>query len=297
MNDQVQATEFVPVRPAFPYYGGKARMAATIAGLLPPHRLYVEPFAGSAAVLLAKAPSKHEVINDADGNVVAFFRALRDHPAELQRALTLTPYARDEYATCADMADPTLSLVERARRFVVRASQSVNAAGAAGSPGWALSTTRNQSRPGTFAGAADRLDQVAARLRRVYIEHADAVDVIARHGKYADAVIYADPPYLRETRTSAVGASAYRLDSNGPAQHARYLDALNACAATVVLSGYASDLYRDRLTDWTELPVAISKPSANRGGKTASGAAEVLWIKPAHPCNPPVSTVDGEASR
>lgn len=286
MSDEL-STEFAPVRPAFPYYGGKARMAATIAALIPPHRLYVEPFAGSAAVLLAKPPSKHEVLNDADGNVVAFYRALREHPEELQRALTLTPYSRDEYAACADMGDD-LPLMERARRFVVRTSQSINAAGAAGSPGWALSTTRNQSRPGTFAGAVDRLDAVAERLRRVYIENADAVLVIERHGKYADAVIYADPPYLRETRTTG-GASSYRLDTNAPDEHARYLDALNRCAATVILSGYASPMYRDRLTGWAEVPVAISKPSANRSGKTQTGAAEVLWIKPADQDNLPVS--------
>lgn len=268
------------VRPAFPYYGGKARMASTIVGLLPRHRLYVEPFAGSAAVLLAKQPSKHEVLNDADGNVVAFYRALREHPEELRAALRATPYARDEYAACADMG-PHLPLVEWARRFVVRASQSINAAGSAGSPGWALSTTRNQSRPGTFAGAVDRLDTVAERLRRVYIENADAVAVIERHGKYADAVIYADPPYLRETRTTAVGRSAYRLDANGPDEHVRFLDALNACAATVVLSGYDSPLYRERLDGWAEVPVVIGKPSANRGARAQSAASEVLWIKSA----------------
>ena len=284
-NDR--STENAQVRPAFPYYGGKARMAATIAALIPAHRLYVEPFAGSAAVLLAKSPSKHEILNDADGNVVAFYRALREHPEELQRALALTPYSRDEYAACAEMGDD-LPLVERARRFVVRTSQSINAAGAAGSPGWALSTTRNQSRPGTFAGAVDRLDLVAERLRRVYIENADAVEVIERHGKYADAVIYADPPYLRETRR-ALGSSSYRLDANGPDEHARYLDALNACAATVILSGYASPLYRERLSGWTEVPVAIGKPSANRSGRAQTGASEVLWIKPADVVIPPES--------
>lgn len=270
--------DFSPCRPAFPFYGGKARMAPIIVGLLPPHRLYVEPFAGSAAVLLAKPASKHEVLNDKDGNVVAFYRAIRECPAELRAALEATPYARDEYEACADMGEH-LPLVEWARRFVVRASQSVNAAGSAGSPGWALSTTRNQSRPGTFAGAVDRLDQVAARLRRVYIEHADAVSVIERHGQYADAVVYADPPYLRETRTSAVGSSAYRHDAHAPDEHRRFLAALNDCAATVVLSGYNSPLYRELLAGWQELPVVVSKPSANRAGRTQSSASELLWIK------------------
>lgn len=255
-------------------------MASTIVSLLPPHRLYVEPFAGSAAVLLAKAPSKHEVLNDRDGNVVAFYRAMREHPDELRTALALTPYSRDEYEACADLG-PHLPLVEWARRFVVRTSQSINAAGSAGSPGWALSTTRNQSRPGTFAGAVDRLDVVAERLRRVYIENRDAVEVIERHGRYSDAVIYADPPYLRSTRTSAVGSSAYRVDAHSPAEHVRFLAALNASAATVVLSGYSSELYRDQLKGWTEVPVLIGKPSANRAGTAQSSGAEVLWIKEA----------------
>ena len=79
------------------YYGRKARLAPWIASLLPPHRTYVEPFAGSAAVLFAKPPSPTEVLNDLDGAVVNFFTVLRDHPAELAQALRLTPYARAEY--------------------------------------------------------------------------------------------------------------------------------------------------------------------------------------------------------
>lgn len=269
------------VRPAFPYYGGKARLAPVIAALLPPHRLYLEPYAGSAAVLLAKTPAKHEIINDLDGNVVAFYRAMREYPEELHRVLTLTPYSREEYEV-ADLSDPALSTVERARRFVVRASQSINAAGAAGSPGWALSTTRNQSRPGTFAGAVDRLPLVAERLRRVYIEQGDALALITRHGRHADAVIYADPPYLGSTR-KALGAAAYRHDLHADDQHAVTLAALNACAATVVLSGYDSPAYREALSGWECVTVAIGKPSANRAGVVQAGAREVLWIKTATP--------------
>lgn len=81
------------MRAAFSYLGGKSRLAPWIASLLPAHRTYVEPFAGSAAVLFAKALSKTEIINDRDRSVVCFFRVLRDQPDELVRVLTLTPYA------------------------------------------------------------------------------------------------------------------------------------------------------------------------------------------------------------
>lgn len=82
------------MRPPFPYYGSKGRLAPWIISLMPDHRVYVEPFAGSAAVLLAKRPSSHEIINDIDGNVITFFRMLRDRHDDLLRVLELTPYAR-----------------------------------------------------------------------------------------------------------------------------------------------------------------------------------------------------------
>jgi len=106
------------LRPPFPYYGAKGRLASQIVDLLPRHRVYVEPFAGSAAVLFAKPAAPVEVVNDLDRNVVTFFRVLRDTPDELIRALRFTPYARDEFAA-ADLAEDGITDLERARRFFV----------------------------------------------------------------------------------------------------------------------------------------------------------------------------------
>lgn len=263
------------MKPGFPYYGGKARMAPMIAELLPPHQVYVEPYAGSAAVLFAKEPTRHEVLNDLDGNVMAFYRAMRDSPEELHRALALTPYSRAEYLA-ADLSDPALDVVERARRFVVRTAQSVNATGASMTTGWALSTTRNQSRPATFAGAVDRLPHLAERLRRVYLEQADALEVIARHGRNPSATIYVDPPYLASTRRALSGT--YRVDAHDLDHHKALLATVCETEAAVVLSGYDADLYRDMLTGWRVVELSVGKPSANRSGEKQSTSTEVLWI-------------------
>lgn len=66
--------------PPFTYFGGKQMLAGRIAALLPDHRHYVEPFAGSLAVLLAKPPSTLETVNDLDRDLMLFWRVLRDRP-------------------------------------------------------------------------------------------------------------------------------------------------------------------------------------------------------------------------
>jgi D12 class N6 adenine-specific DNA methyltransferase len=110
------AGAWAPLRPPVSYYGAKARLARWLAGMLPPHRVYVEAFAGSAALLLAKRPAP--VLNDLDGAVVNFFAVLRDRPDELARAVWLTPYARAEYAAAAECGPELDPPVERARRWV-----------------------------------------------------------------------------------------------------------------------------------------------------------------------------------
>ena len=86
-----------PKRPLLRYHGGKWKLAPWILRHLPAHRTYVEPFGGGASVLLQKPRSHAEVYNDLDGDIVNFFRVLRDQQqrARLIEALTLTPYARD----------------------------------------------------------------------------------------------------------------------------------------------------------------------------------------------------------
>jgi DNA adenine methylase len=91
-----------PTRAALRYYGGKARLAPWIVAHLPPHVCYVEPFGGAASVLLRKPPAPYEVYNDLDGEVVGFFRVLRERPDDLLHAIALTPFARAEVdAACA----------------------------------------------------------------------------------------------------------------------------------------------------------------------------------------------------
>ncbi len=65
----------------FPWFGGKANACDTVWGAFGTVDNYVEPFAGSAAMLLGAPPGKRvETINDFDGFVANFWRAVAADP-------------------------------------------------------------------------------------------------------------------------------------------------------------------------------------------------------------------------
>ena len=66
----------------FPYFGGKRRAAALVWERFGEVFTYIEPFAGSLAVLLQKDPMPREIVNDLDGFVVNFWRAVKFDPEQ-----------------------------------------------------------------------------------------------------------------------------------------------------------------------------------------------------------------------
>lgn len=264
-----------PMKPVFPYFGGKARIAPQIAALFPPHRVYLEPYAGSAAVLFAKTPAPAEILNDRNGNVVTFFRVLRDRPDDLEEVLRLSPYARDEYLSC-DLADDGIDDLERARRFFVRSSQSV-AGIVEKRTTWSTSAAPGATRARTTVRKLDRFHLAAERLMDCIIDNRDAIDAIRLYGMTPDAVIYPDPPYLGTTRQ---GAGGYDTDAPGEDHHRELAAVLHETPATVVLSGYGSPLYDELYEDWqrVEIPVLERAGTTREKGSTKADRLEVLWI-------------------
>ena len=96
-----------------PYFGSKQSVAPWIVSLLPEHEHYVEPFCGGLSVLFDKRPSRMETVNDLDGELMTFWRVLRDQPEQLIRACMLTPHSRAELTATWDPTDDDLELARR----------------------------------------------------------------------------------------------------------------------------------------------------------------------------------------
>src|SRR4051812_49495943 len=88
---------------AFGWYGGKFSHLKWLLPLLPECHHYCEPFAGSAAVLINRPPSPVETYNDLDGEVVNFFRVLRERGKALRKAIGLTPFSREEFGNACTL--------------------------------------------------------------------------------------------------------------------------------------------------------------------------------------------------
>jgi DNA adenine methylase len=114
----------------FQFPGGKFYLIKKLLPLIPPHEVYVEVFGGAAALLFNKPPSKVEVYNDINSELVNFFHVLRDDVRWkiLQEKLLLTPYSREEFEL-ACREESGVDDVERARRFYVRIQQSFSGKG------------------------------------------------------------------------------------------------------------------------------------------------------------------------
>src|SRR5207249_3952516 len=210
---------------AFGWYGGKYSHLDWLLPLLPTCHHYVEPFAGSAAVLLNREPSPVETYNDIDGEVTNFFRVLRDRKEKLVEQIGLTPFSREEFYRALS-EENVANDVERARRFYIRARQVRTGLAQTASLGrWA--NCKNTSRAGMsgvisrWLGGVEDLPQIAERLMRVQIENRPALHVIRLYDSKG-TLFYCDPPYIHETRGDAK-AYGYEMTNQEHAELAAVL--------------------------------------------------------------------------
>ena len=267
------------MRAPYSYYGGKTGLSQIICGLMPPHRVYIEPFFGSGSVFFHKPPSVHEFVNDVDDVIVTFLRCLRDRREELEAACALSPHSRTEFnlAKLTEL-DPGLDDIEIARRFWVRVNQSFGKT-AGEQTGFSRTTARTQAVPASIRGRLGRFEACALRLMDTTIENTDAVDLIDKIAT-ADSVVYADPPYLADTRRSRRDGDAcadYRHDMGDEVDHERLAEVLLATQATVFLAGYPSPLYDRLYADWDRREWKVHAHGSNAIKGTRGTRTEVLW--------------------
>lgn len=271
------------------YAGSKWRTMDTVMRYLPPHLCSIEPFAGSAAFTLSKAPASTEIINDTNGLLLNFWRVVKYQGDELARRMALNPWSRAlfrEWVALLNTPDQVAAMItdgkttgrgnlDLAEAWCGKTWQAL--ATSSDCHGWHITLSHNGSIVAPTE-IADRLRQATIRLQQVFLEDGDAYTLIERYAHDTDTLLFCDPPYLKEVcGSSKMYADDYTIDD-----HMRLLDLIThpETKAKIIISSYPNPLYAERLAEWSTFTVSTNRMvsvSAKNERDGASKRVEQFW--------------------
>lgn len=191
--------------PIIPWPGGKRRLLKCLLREIPTHTTYCEVFAGGAALLLAKAPSHAEVLNDINSELVRLYRCVQHHLDELVRQFRWSLTSREMFRWVQMQQPDTLTDIQRAARFYYL--QKLAFGGKV--KGQSFGTSPAAPPRLNLLRMEEDLSQAHLRLARVTIEHLTWQACIARYDRGA-TLFFLDPPYWQtEGYGNAFGREQY----------------------------------------------------------------------------------------
>lgn len=255
------------MRSVLSYPGSKKRIASWIIKHMPAHHSYLEPYFGCGAVLFAKQPAPIETVNDLDGEIINFFRVIRDHESreKLQRWIAYTPYARQVYddAFLTEPEDP----VERAGYFAVK-SMMGHGFRMTGDCGWKKDVCGRENAYAVkyWNALPESIAWMATRLKQVQIENRPALELIKDYDN-EKVLMYLDPPYVLSTRGVH---KQYRYEMSDQ-DHIELMETVTSSKAKVMISGYECELYDFYLGNWNKVQITARVQDNRR-------RTETLWM-------------------
>jgi DNA adenine methylase len=179
-------------KPFIPWIGGKRRLADKIIPMFPEHTCYVEPFAGAAALFFMKEPTKVEVLNDINGELVNLYRVVKYHLEEFVKEFKYALVSRQMFEWEQMKKPETLTDIQRAARFFYlqklafggRVDSNVQRFGYATTTKPRLNLLRIE----------EDLSEAHLRLARTHIENVTWQDCVKRYDR-KHTLFYMDSPY------------------------------------------------------------------------------------------------------
>jgi DNA adenine methylase len=212
------------------YPGGKGGdgVFQKLISLMPPHEVYIEPFAGGAALMRAKRPAAVNIAVDLSQSCIERLQLDLVGSADLARRQRRPPAP------------------ELARRA---ASASIGGNG----------ERRRLDRASSPAASGSSLGgNGAVRSPEFRFIQGDGIEFLESYPFAGQELVYCDPPYLMSTRS---GRKLYEHEMD-EISHARLLRVIRELPCMVMISGYSSVLYAKTLKDWN----VASFTAVTRGG-------------------------------
>lgn len=259
------------------WFGGKNSMFNNILEQFPDkgtYDTYIEPFGGSFAIGFHTPEDKIapiEIYNDLYNNVYSLFKVLSDEKLfnqfkKLCDCSYYNEYFRQQFRE--ELKRNDIDDLQRAFYFFYVNRSSHNGIG-----GFSMNRVvrRNMAKSvSDYLSTVDRLPEIHQRLSKVMVLHRDGIKLMEKYSS-PNVFIYADPPYVLSTRSSA---ERYVVDMTDEQQE-QFVETCINSKAKLLISGYDNDLY-NKLTDngFEKLQFTVNTISGNRKPKTKK---ETLW--------------------
>lgn len=256
--------EMKRMKPPLTYYGGKQTLAPLIVSLIPEHILYAEPFCGGAAVFFHKPPSKVEVINDSNGELMNFYKVCREKFRPLQKLIRRTLHSRNAFRQ-AEVIYYNPELFDEVQRAWAVWTLCAQGFSSKVTGPFGFDKTDNTTSKRISHKRENFTEQYARRLENIQIECADALYIIQSRD-HKDAFFYCDPPYI--------GSDCGHYKGYTEADYEALLRLLSVIKGKFLLSSYPSEILErySKKYKWDlikkELFVTVNIKSGNPKRKT-----------------------------
>jgi DNA adenine methylase len=241
-------------RPILRWAGSKRKLLPQLLGYVPsPCTRYVEPFAGSACLLLAVRPQA-AVIGDINADLIEVYEVLRSCPDDLYTAVTSLPASSEFYYALRGKNPALMTEIERAARFVYLNRFSfngvyrTNARGEFNVPRG--SATGSLPPREDFVGCAE----ILAQCQLCVGDFASTLGLVSE-GDF----VYLDPPYTTRSRPTY---GEYGYGSFSAKDFSRLVEVTRKivdAGATVLLSYSEDALSCDYFKSWRCLPLRVRR--------------------------------------
>lgn len=242
------------------YYGGKQQLVSTIVPLIPAHELYCEPFFGGGAIFFAKQPSKIEVINDINKNVVNFYKVAKQQFKQLKAEIDVTLHSEEQYLQARaiyqnkDKSDQT-EVLRAWALFVLSHQTFLNI----------LDNSWKYSKSGNIATGFDNKKKMfdetyIKRLEHTQIFCRDAIRVIGNVDA-EETFHFIDPPYYNADMGHYGGYSLEDFKT--------LLTTLKSVKGKFLLTTYPSDILQEFVEEngWHQIKKEMHKSASAKAGE------------------------------
>jgi DNA adenine methylase len=218
---------------------------------------------------LSKQPSRQEIINDIDLDLISVWHAIKDMPDDFIKTLNKWTYSEESFIRAKEI-QPS-DLIERAvKEYVLRRMSRGGMKKA-----FAWSKRLRGGKPGdvnAWETMLKVLPQIHDRINKVTILNHSWEVPLSLYYQPSD-FLYLDPPYVKGTRSKGA-THVYEHEMNDK-DHEKLLDSCLLSDAKIMISGYQCPLYTSRLKRWN----FHYKPIANHSSQSDRKAIklECIW--------------------